>query len=429
MQVKLTSGLVRKLMEGPPPAEETVLFDVDLRRFALRLKPARRPGASGAALYFIRYTVAGQDKRMKVGDPRTMSLDEARQAAKRRLAVVDSGGDPAAAVKAQRDAWTVRQLGEAHLASADFLQRAKRGQETVRGGIMNHLNHHLGTLKLGDLDVPAVRRFIEAIEADKRANSRKRRLGGRGAARKAVRVLSSLLTWAVAHGHLKTNPLIGNIRLTGDGQRTTVMVEPEHYLAFLRAMDELVSEGLLRPVVRAFFIVKALTAMRRSELQTLVWRQVDLERRRIVLWESKGLQLADGVGADSETVSLPPLAVAALAAIRPDRAKPGDLVFPPKQGHHLSVHRDWHLIRDRGQLPEGLVAHGLRHSAGTVAVLAGLSLPEVQKMLRHRNITTTQRYIHLAHGASTRLQDLAMAAVLPAADAWQGQAEAKKPQG
>jgi integrase len=417
MQVKLYNGLVRKLVEGPPPAVETVLFDVDLRRFALRLKPARTPGAPGAALYFIRYTVAGREKRMKVGDPRTMSLEEARKSARARLAVVDSGGDPAGDATAQRHAWTVRQLGEAYLASVDFRQRAERGQDTIRRAIANHLQPHLGVVKLADLDVPAVRRFIGAIEADTRTNSRKRRLGGRGAARKAVRVLSALLTWAVAEGHMKTNPLIGNIRLTGDGQRTTVMVEPEHYLAFLRAMEELVAEGVLRPVVRAFFIVKALTAMRRGELQALTWRQVDLDRRRIVLRESKGLALADGVGADSETVSLPDLAVAALAEIRPQVAKPGDLVFPPKQGRRLSVHRDWHLIRDRGQLPEGLVAHGLRHSAGTVAVLAGLSLPEVQKMLRHRNINTTQRYIHLAHAASTRLQDRAMAHVVPAAPA------------
>jgi site-specific recombinase XerD len=43
--------------------------------------------------------------------------------------------------------------------------------------------------------------------------------------------------------------------------------------------------------------------------------------------------------------------------------------------------------------------------------MAGLSLPEVQRLLRHRNITTVQKYIHLADRA--RLQDRAMAAVAP----------------
>jgi integrase len=85
-----------------------------------------------------------------------------------------------------------------------------------------------------------------------------------------------------------------------------------------------------------------------------------------------------------------------------------------------------------------LVLHGLRHSgeteaflpdmhvrytaagretrmSGTVAVMAGLSLPEVQKLLRHRNVTTTTKYIHLAEASQLRLQDRAMAAVMPTA--------------
>lgn len=41
-----------------------------------------------------------------------------------------------------------------------------------------------------------------------------------------------------------------------------------------------------------------------------------------------------------------------------------------------------------------LTAHSLRHTAATISLLNGSSLEEVQQMLDHRSITTTQKYAH-----------------------------------
>ena len=136
-----------------------------------------------------------------------------------------------------------------------------------------------------------------------------------------------------------------------------------------------------------------------------------------MLTETKGLKLARKSGPKSETVSLPPIAAAAIAEILPPEGDPNSLVFPPLRGERLSVHRDWKLVRGRAGLPGDMVLHGLRHSAGTAGIMAGLSLSEVQKMLRHRNIATTQRYVHLAEAASSRLQDRAMSHLTPGAAA------------
>jgi hypothetical protein len=127
MQAKLTAHLVRRLTEELPPPGDTVIFDIRLPRFALRLKPPRSRGRPWASLYFIRYTLAGQERRMKVGDPRTMSLDDARRAARFQLAIVDRGGDPAAERRAQREAWTVQQAVEDYCASNQFTGRSAKG--------------------------------------------------------------------------------------------------------------------------------------------------------------------------------------------------------------------------------------------------------------------------------------------------------------
>ena len=112
-------------------------------------------------------------------------------------------------------------------------------------------------------------------------------------------------------------------------------------------------------------------------------------------------------------MSLPPLAVAALTAITPEHALPGDLVFPPTQGKRICLTWDWRRVRAAADLPPDLALHSLRHSLGTNAVLAGLSAPEVQAMLRHRNISTSAKYIHLADQHRARLQDRVVATLVP----------------
>lgn len=51
-------------------------------------------------------------------------------------------------------------------------------------------------------------------------------------------------------------------------------------------------------------------------------------------------------------------------------------------------------LRDAGLNSDRLTAHSLRHTAGTIALLNGASIREVQQLLRHSNINTTMIYSH-----------------------------------
>lgn len=53
-----------------------------------------------------------------------------------------------------------------------------------------------------------------------------------------------------------------------------------------------------------------------------------------------------------------------------------------------------------------IVAHSLRHSLATNALIKGASLQEVQQQLRHSNLSTTQIYLHEAEKALNRCTDL-----------------------
>jgi integrase len=340
MMTKLTAALVREVTTETAPSRDTSYFDIVVPRFALRVKPPRPRQSRWAALYFIRYTGPdGRERRLKIGDPATTTLDDARKAARATLAIVDRGGDPVADKATLRQQWTVAEAVEAFLASPQFARRTAKVQSCDAATLRLHLVYRVGRLPIADIDVAAAKRLLHAIETDTRHNARKRRLGGSGAARKTIRVLSALLSWCADERQITGNPLIGRLRLEGDGERDTVLTIAEEYTRLFTALDELVERNQLRPAMRAFVIAAALTGMRRGELLGLRWRDVDLAERRVALPISKGIRLARQ-GRRTETVSLPLAAAAALAAIRPQNTDSDALVFNPQRGARLAVNHD-----------------------------------------------------------------------------------------
>jgi integrase len=353
---------------------------------------------------------------MVTGDPRTMSLDALRSAARAALAIVDAGGDPAAERASRKAAWAVQDLWEHYRASPEFARCTPESRATISSGFTAHILPRIGNERLDKIDVPTVRRLMHAVATDTREYHRGLRLGGAGAARKTARTLSAALGWAVNEGQIERNPLQGALRIGADGTRETTITSPEEYARLFATMDAMVAEGKLRPTVRAFVVVAALTGARRGELHRLTWGQVDLAERRVTLSDTKGGRLMKKQGGiRTEVLSIPPLAAAALSAVRgaAGGGSPDALVFPPAKGQRLHITLDWRRIRAAANLPSELTLHGLRHSIGTAAVLAGLTAPEVQAMLRHRNISTSAKYIHLADQHRARLQDRVVATLVP----------------
>ncbi len=74
---------------------------------------------------------------------------------------------------------------------------------------------------------------------------------------------------------------------------------------------------------------------------------------------------------------------------------PGPWVFPdPHTGEPYIARQRWlaRLCRKAKVKPFGL--HGIRHLSASILVSAKVSLLDVQAILRHTNLTTTQRYVH-----------------------------------
>jgi hypothetical protein len=64
------------------------------------------------------------------------------------------------------------------------------------------------------------------------------------------------------------------------------------------------------------------------------------------------------------------------------------------KGHLIGLQKIWDRVRAKAGLQDARL-HDLRHSYASMAIANGAGLAEVKELLGHRDIATTQRYVHL----------------------------------
>jgi integrase len=122
------------------------------------------------------------------------------------------------------------------------------------------------------------------------------------------------------------------------------------------------------------------TAMRRSELLALSWAALDLERRTVLLPDTKnGYPRAV------------PLSTTAEAILRNLRPRSDPLVFPVTPN---ALRLSWERLTKKINLTD-FHFHDLRHEAISRMFEKGLSLPEVALISGHRDYRMLLRYTHL----------------------------------
>jgi integrase len=143
--------------------------------------------------------------------------------------------------------------------------------------------------------------------------------------------------------------------------------------------------------------------MRRGELLSIRWTDVDLENRRLYLRETKNGSL--------RVLPLNDLAFRLFAGL--PQGAPGALVLVGVDGQRLSVYTR-RLFQKLGIQDASF--HSLRHTAASWLVMGGVDLYAVGQLLGHRTPRMTQRYAHLSPsymaGAIGKL-DSVFASVMP----------------
>jgi len=88
------------------------------------------------------------------------------------------------------------------------------------------------------------------------------------------------------------------------------------------------------------------------------------------------------------------------------RSPPPEWLFLSARGARLSRERIWELIKRyavRAGAPAEISPHALRHSFATHLLAGGADLRQVQELLGHASIATTQLYTHVDHARLKRV--------------------------
>lgn len=385
---------------------DPILWDGELKGFGVKAN------ADGSCSYLINYrNKYNRRRRYTIGKHgEKLTADQARKKADTLLADIRLRGlDPLDQRKVDHSALTVNDLLDLYLKSARFQEKAESTRYVDEGRINRHLRPTLGKVMLQELSPDQVRKAFASIRDGKtavnvktKARGRANVKGGDGAARMAIRVLRAIINWAIGEGYAGTNPA-QRIDIGTDGNRDTILATADQYTALFRALDTLQAQREIPDSAADAIRVLALTGARRNEIAALKWGQVDMKQGLVVL--PPGAHKTGRRTGKPRTIPLNSAAKAIIAARK--EGEPGDYVFPPSHGDGpvaLSS-RLWGRIRKEANLPAGINNHSLRHSLGTLMAVQGAEAAQIMAALGHAQLSTAQRYVHMAKDARVAIME------------------------
>ena len=419
----------RALAAVETPTKPLVYWDADISGLGLSVRP------SGARSWVVRYRAgaggrSGTQRQVVIGNPETMTPEQARSAAKDILANVRLGSDPAAERAEARVAFTIAEI------AAEWLSRhvePKRKQATAklyRAVLCTHILPAIGSRTAMTLTRSDVAKLHGAIArkatGSKRAGAKRtaaqKTRGGPIIANRALAVMKAMFSWAIDLGLLPegtTNPAFGVEAFKEKGRERFLSSEEMQRLGAALTLAE--TEGLPwqvdedRPGAKhlpapdkrrvqfdvhsvAAIRLLLLTGARVREILDLQWQDVDFQRGMLRLPDSKtgAKVIVLGGAALALLDGLPRLGRYVIAS-----TSAGSKSEKPR----ADINRLWRAVRREAGL-EGTRLHDLRHSNAAVGAGAGLSLHQIGALLGHSQVATTKRYAHLAADPQRRAADL-----------------------
>ncbi len=145
-----------------------------------------------------------------------------------------------------------------------------------------------------------------------------------------------------------------------------------------------------------FIVLLVMTGCRQSEILTLKWENVHLEKRHFIVRNtlSKSKRTMYKYLNDS----------AYYVFVKRLQNKMGDYIFTnPKTGDNIkSFNKGWQLCKKRTNI--NCRMHDLRHTYASWLVQKGVPIYTVKELLGHGDIASTQRYAHLDY--ATKIEAL-----------------------
>jgi integrase len=343
---------------------------------------------SGGKTYYLRYTDTGGTQRQhRIGNADLLSLADARKTAlavRKELALGRNPGEE------KQLARTVPTLGQFTVEFyVPFIKTYKRSWKSDISYLKNHLLPDLGDKSLHQI-----------TKTDVLAMHRKMNENGYapGTANRCLILLRYIFNLAIKWEvpGVVTNPARAVDLFENKDARETYLTQDQVRRLFV------VLKASENPMLANIIQMLLLTGARKREVLDAKWSCFNFERKQWLIPVTKSgkprhVPLSDDVMRFLQTLR------------RDDEC---EWVFPnAKTGKpYVSIFKTWDTARQLANMGEVRI-HDLRHSYASFLVNAGRSIYEVQKLLGHTQIRTTQRYAHLSQETLLEATNIASSAI------------------
>ena len=355
-RMKFTDAAIARFR---PREREYTVWDTKVAGLGVRVRP------SGGRSYVLLLDAGGRTKRVSLGPVDLKRVEEVRRDCHARRANPEPEEKPAPTqpVPLFRDfvtgAWT-----EAHF---DGYKPSTR--RTAQHELAGQLLPAFGAKALDRITEAAIRRWFDRYSRTAPGN-----------ANHVLGRLRQILNFATACGHIERNPAAG-IAFNRRPKLTRFLSREEigHLHAALDRHAGRKGDRQQVDIIRLLL----LTGCRRSEITGLAWSEV--QEDRLVLADSKTGPRTVPLGSRARDIlDRQPRAGSAYVFPSPrDPARPrADLAL-------------WYRARREAGI-EDVRLHDLRHTMASHAVMNGVPVPVVSRLLGHASVQMTLRYAHLA---------------------------------
>src|ERR1039458_6681321 len=219
---------------------------------------------------------------------------------------------------------------------------------------------------------------IEPFLIERYKNARKDLGKADATVNRELACLKNLFNKAIQWGWVRENPVRAVQLFKENNIRVRFLTTDEEH----RLIQE--CEGNMR---LATFVLAALdTGFRAGEVSSLHWKNVDFERREVVV------ESCYAKNGETRRNPMTRRLFELLTILRGSgKVSPEKLVFGPYR-----YHKAFHRARDAAGLGKDVVFHTLRHTYISRLVRAGADIRTVQELAGHKEIKMTMRYAHLA---------------------------------
>jgi len=419
MRAKISKRTVDALRPGE---RDAFLWDTELPGFGCKITP------KGSRIYLLQYGRSGRDHRVTIGRHGTdVTSEQARLEAQRLRGLVAAGETPSAGRAKRSGDIDVAGLGHRYLDEYAIPHKKPSGIAQDRRNLENHVVPLIGKFPVKTVERADVARVMREIAAGRTAKDEKTKRQGRRIVRggeivaNRVQALLSKMFALAEDWKLRpegTNPCRGVRRYAEHKVERFLSTDELSRLGAVLAETEVgdpsgapsakvgcrPKSALDNATAIAALRLLLLTGCRVGEVLALRWQHVDLERRLLLLPDSK-------TGAKSIFLSQP--AINLLLSVT--RQPGSEHVFPGgRAGKPIaSLRKPWERVCTTAKI-ENVRLHDLRHSYASVGAAGGLSLPVIGALLGHSQPSTTARYAHLAASPLHQAADAIGAQILAA---------------